>query len=337
MIQLSDLSPITSPLPWHAREWEKLSAQLRDEQLPHALLLAGGQYTGKSELALALSRLLLCSQAEGALNCGQCHSCDLTAAGSHGDFRWLQPEEKSRVIKIDQIREMIRFSSKTAGFGLRKVIVLAPADSMNVNAFNALLKSLEEPATDTYIILICNRMDAVPATIRSRCQILRLPVPNIEACLKWLDDTTGDRGESSKLLSFAEGRPLLAQQLFYSGGAEAFAARHFGLQALLAGSISVPEGVALWADSDTATFLDEVALGLQRVLGSLSTKQLRSRQGRAAFCLSDEVTQLQRAVSAGANPNKQLVMDALLSKLARELGAGTLGDTIPTHKGAGDL
>jgi len=126
----------------------------------------------------------------------------------------------------------------------------------------------------------------------------------------------------------AEGRPLLAQQLFYSGGAEVFAARNFGLQALLAGKITVPQAVALWADADTAAFLDEIAVDLQRLLGSLSIEQLRSKQGRVAFGLSDEVAQLQRAVSAGANPNKQLLADALLSKFSRELGAGILGDNI---------
>jgi DNA polymerase-3 subunit delta' len=315
-------------LPWQAHEWGNLNDQLKDGQLPHALLLDGGQYSGKSQLALSLSRLLLCAHAEGGLNCGQCHACELSAGGSHGDFRWVQPEEKSRVIKIDQIREVVRFSNMTAGFGLRKVMVLAPADSMNVNAFNALLKLLEEPASGTYIILVCHCMDSVPATIRSRCQILRLPVPNVEDCLPWLDKTTGNRQESEKLLSLAEGRPLLAQQLFYSGDAEVFAARNFGLQALLAGKITVPQAVALWADADTAAFLDEIAVDLQRLLGSLSIEQLRSKQARVAFGLSDEVAQLQRAVSAGANPNKQLLADALLSKFSRELGAGSLGDNI---------
>ena len=328
MIDLNDLPAVTSPLPWQAHEWGNLNDQLKDGQLPHALLLDGGQYSGKSQLALSLSRLLLCAHAEGGLNCGQCHACELSAGGSHGDFRWVQPEEKSRVIKIDQIREVVRFSNMTAGFGLRKVIVLAPADSMNVNAFNALLKPLEEPASGTYIILVCHRMDSVPATIRSRCQMLRLPVPNVQDCLPWLDKATGNRQESEKLLSLAEGRPLLAQQLFYSGGAEVFAARNFGLQALLAGKITVPQAVALWADADTAAFLDEIAVDLQRLLGSLSIEQLRSKQARVAFGLSDEVAQLQRAVSAGANPNKQLLADALLSKFSRELGAGSLGDNI---------
>jgi DNA polymerase-3 subunit delta' len=245
----------------------------------------------------------------------------------------VQPEGKSRVIKIDQIREVVRFSNMTAGFGLRKVIVLAPADSMNINAFNALLKPLEEPASGTYIILVCHRMDSVPATIRSRCQILRLPAPNVEDCWQWLDNTTGNRQESEKLLSLAEGRPLLAQQLFYSGGAGVFAARNFGLQALLAGKITVPQAVALWADADAAVFLDEIALGLQRLLGSLSIEQLRSKQARVAFGLTDEVTQLQRAVGAGANPNKPLLADALLSKVRRELGDGPLGDNIVIRTG----
>lgn len=332
-MDLSDLPAVTPPLPWQASEWRNLNTQLTDGQLPHALLLDGGQYSGTSQLALSLSRLLLCARAEGGLNCGRCHACELSAGGSHGDFRWVQPEGKSRVIKIDQVRELVRFSSMTAGFGVRKVMVLAPADSMNVNAFNALLKPLEEPASGTYIILVCHRMGSVPATIRSRCQILRLPVPDAEQCLHWLDKTTGDRRESEKLLSLAEGRPLLAQQLFDTGGAATFAARNFGLQALLLGEVTVPQAVALWADADTAAFLDEVAAGLQRLLAALSIKQLSSKQGRAAFGLSDEVTRLQRAVSAGANPNKQLLADALLSKCNRELGAGMLNDNILANIG----
>lgn len=328
MIDLNDLPVVTSPLPWHAHEWSKLNDQLQAGQLPHALLLDGGQYSGKSQLALSLSRLLLCAQPEGGLNCGRCHACELSARGSHGDFRWVQPEVKSRVIKIDQIRDVVRFSNMTAAFGLRKVMVLAPADSMNVSAFNALLKTLEEPASGTYIILVCHRMDSVPATIRSRCQILRLPVPNVDDCCHWLDKTTGSRQESEKLLSMAEGRPLLAQQLFDSGGAEVFAARNFGLQALLAGKITVPQAVALWADADTVVFLDDIADDLQRLLRSLSSEQLRSKPARIAFGLSDELAQLKRAVSAGANPNKQLLADALLSKFSQELGAGLLGDNI---------
>ena len=70
-------------------------------------------------LALSLSRLLLCHEPDGGLNCGRCHACELTASGNHGDFRWLQPGDKSRVIKIDQVREVVEFGNKTAAFGRR--------------------------------------------------------------------------------------------------------------------------------------------------------------------------------------------------------------------------
>ncbi|MDG2047335.1 MAG: DNA polymerase III subunit delta' [Halioglobus sp.] len=330
---LNDLPAVTSPLPWHAHQWGKLNDQLQDGQLPHALLLDGVQYSGKSHLALSLARLLLCAQPEGGLNCGRCHACELSARGNHGDFRWVQPEAKSRVIKIDQIRDVVRFSNMTASFGLRKVMVLVPADSMNVSAFNALLKTLEEPAIGTYIILVCHRMNNVPATIRSRCQILRLRAPSVIDACQWLDKATGSRQESEKLLAMAEGRPLLAQQLFEGGGVEEFAARNFGLQALLAGRITVPQAVALWADADTAAFLDEIAVDLQRLLRSLSSEQLKSKPARIAFGLSDELAQLKGAVSAGANPNKQLLLDALLSKFSRELGAVLLDGNIVGQRG----
>src|SRR5690606_10913494 len=113
----SGLPPISAPLPWHEREWIRLTQQLDNGMLPHALLLVGRPYTGKSQLAMALARLLLCAHTEGALNCGRCHACELSAGGGHGDFRWVTPGEKSRVIKIEQIRDVVRFSTKTAGFG----------------------------------------------------------------------------------------------------------------------------------------------------------------------------------------------------------------------------
>jgi DNA polymerase-3 subunit delta' len=242
--------------------------------------------------------------------------------------------EKSRVIKIEQIRDVVRFSNKTAGFGLRKVIVLAPADSMNVNAFNALLKLLEEPPKDTYLILVCHRMYCIPPTIRSRCQILRLQTPHTEACLEWLDTTTGRRDQSQQLLSWANGMPLLAQQLYSSGRAEEFSEKCLGLRALLVGDISALQAGALWSEVDVSVFLEQLATELQRLLSSLSLEWLRSSGGRAVFRLLDEVVRLQRAVSAGANPSKQLLMDALLSKCRRELGTDLLGGIIQAQIGA---
>lgn len=319
MTELAGLPEVSAPLPWQGQDWLHLNKQLGKDQLPHALLLAGGQYMGKSRLALALARLLLCHQPSGGLNCGHCHACELSASGSHGDFRWLEPEEKSRVIKIDQVRRVVEFSNKTASFGQRKVVVLAPADSMNVNAANAFLKSLEEPAADTYLILVCHRVHSLPATIRSRCQMLKLQVPDTQQCLEWLDQGTGDRQQSEKLLSLADGRPLLAEQLYRSDSADGLAKLRLGLQGLLTGRVSVPDTGALFNEVGVEDFLAQLAVELQGLLRTLSQPQLTSRQGRAAFLLLDQIVRLQRAVSAGANPNRQLLVEALLAKFQREL------------------
>ncbi len=330
---LSELPPISAPFPWHEQEWTLLNQQLGEEQLPHALLLVGRQHTGKSQLALALSRLLLCAHPVDSLNCGKCHACELSASGGHGDFLWVTPGEKSRVIKIDQVREVVRFTNKTAGFGLRKVIVLAPADSMNVNAFNALLKSLEEPASDTHLILVCDHMHGVPATIRSRCHILHLSTPDTETSLGWLERTTGQREQSEQLLSLSDGLPLLARELYRSGGAEELAARRLALEGLITGRITVHQACALWGELETSVILEQLTADLQRLLGSLPLEQLRTKQAHMLFSLLDEISQLRRAVSAGSNPSKQLLVEALLSKVHRRLGADPLGDSIRARTG----
>jgi DNA polymerase-3 subunit delta' len=332
-MELTGLPEVSAPLPWQARDWSHLNQQLADRKLPHALLLVGNEYTGKARLAMALSRLLLCHQSSGGLNCGHCHACQLSASGNHGDFRWLQPEEKSRVIKIDQVRSVVEFSNKTAGLGQRKVVVIAPADSMNVNAANALLKSLEEPAADTYLLLVCHRLHSLPATVRSRCQIVKLAVPDGQQCLAWLDQTTRERAQSEHLLALADGRPLLAERLFADDAGDALAKLRLALQGLLTGRVSVPEAGALFAATSVEEFLEQLAAELQGLLRRSQGQQLTSRQGRAAFVLWDEILRLQRAVSAGANPNRQLIVDALLGKFERELGDGLLGDNIQSLKG----
>jgi DNA polymerase-3 subunit delta' len=333
MIENGGLPAISIPLPWHAREWALINQQLVAGRLPHALLLVGRQHTGKSQLAIALSRLLLCGQPKDSLNCGNCHACELSASGGHGDFRWVTPGENSRVIKIDQIREMLHFSNKTAGFGLRKVIVLSPADSMNVNAFNALLKLLEEPAKDTHIMLVCDHMHGIPATIRSRCHILRLPTPDKETSLDWLDLTTGDRDRSEKLLSLSDGMPMLARELDYSGNADELSARRLALERLLTGRITVHQANAQWSELDVSEFLEALTGDLQRAVRSQSLQRLRTRRGQVLFEILDEVSRLRRAVSAGTNPGKQLLIEALLSKIHRRLGANNPDGSILAQAG----
>jgi DNA polymerase-3 subunit delta' len=319
---------VSAPLPWQAQVWSRLTRQMEDEQLPHALLLTGPQYTGKSLLAMALARALLCAKPVGGLNCGKCHACHLSASGSHGDFRWLQPEGKSRVIKIEQIRKVMEFSNRTAGFGLRKVMVIAPAEGMNINAANALLKLLEEPAANTYIILVCHRLQGLPATIRSRCQLLRLATPPREQSLAWLDRVCGSRAGSDAFLDLGGGRPLLAAQLHGQPAADKLRLARRAMADLFGGRSGVAPLAAALAEDELDVALAHLVEGVQLLVRGLDSQRLASPQAKAAFHILDEIQQVRRAIDGGSNPNRQLLLEALLAKVQRELGDGGLGDNI---------
>ncbi|MDX1734194.1 MAG: DNA polymerase III subunit delta' [Halioglobus sp.] len=314
------LAAVSVPLPWHAPSWEYLAQQIERGKLPHALLLAGAPGTGKARFAMALARLLLCEKPEAGTNCGHCHACELSAAGNHGDLRWLQPEDNSRIIKVDQAREAIAFSQGTAVFGRCKVVVFTPADRMNLNAYNALLKSLEEPAADTYLVLACDSLHGVPATIRSRCQLRRLETPGVQQSIDWLQGITGDAQLSEQLLALADQRPLLAGELYRSDTAQEYAAQRAALCALFTGEV---DPASIWdhfAELEADAFLALVCTELRQQLRRSGVEQLRSAPGREAFNLLDRATELQRAVTAGANPGRQLLTDLFLSKSHRVLG-----------------
>ena len=217
--------------PWNEPLFESLRA--RTERFPHALLIHGVRGTGKLAFAERVAQFLLC---EGdARPCGRCEGCRWFLAGSHPDFRRLEPEalapvvepeegsdpparkgKPSTEIKIEQVRELAGFLNLRSHRGRQRVALVHPAEDMNANAANALLKGLEEPPAGAVFLLVSHRPSQLLPTIRSRCVALAVPIPAREKALQWLSGQGAKHPE--RWLAYAGGAPLRA--LEYAANAD---------------------------------------------------------------------------------------------------------------------
>jgi DNA polymerase III subunit delta' len=196
--------------------------------LPHAILLHGPKGTGKLEFARSAAGLLLCNAPPAGRRqaCGKCPACLLYAGGNHPDFFSVQPEadtadaddgaeaasdkkkKPSTQIKIEQIRDVIGSIQSGAHQGGRRVIVVAPAEAMNPATANGLLKTLEEPPSQTVILLVSNEPERLLPTIRSRCQAIGFAEPDRASSVAWLKEQ-GIQDAEPRLALYG-GSPLAA-------------------------------------------------------------------------------------------------------------------------------
>jgi DNA polymerase-3 subunit delta' len=174
---------------WLAAPLQQLQRARALGRFPAALLIHDERGAGGEALALAAAQLALCRASDPP--CGQCRDCRLLASGQHPDFLRVGPAEDSRQIRVEQIRELCEQLSLTSHGGQATVALIAPADSMNANAANALLKTLEEPRAGVTLMLLCALPSRLPATIFSRCQRLRVPSPTRAESIAWLTSRRG--------------------------------------------------------------------------------------------------------------------------------------------------
>jgi len=206
---------------WQESAW---STWIRlGDRLPHAILIQSGEGWGELEFGQAAGQSLLCEKPEvGRRACGACQACVWFALGNHPDFRLIVPEslaqeseegaepgkKRSDQIRIDQVRDLADFLAVgTHRAGLR-VILIYPAEAMNANTQNALLKSLEEPPPATVFLLVATQPDRLLPTVRSRCLKFALPLPDPDEVVPWLKEQGIERPESA--LAAVGGAPLAA-------------------------------------------------------------------------------------------------------------------------------
>jgi DNA polymerase III subunit delta' len=225
-------------LPWLTTPLEEALRSRRG----HALLLHAAPGMGAMSMALALAQSYLCenSTTPHPMACGRCGSCKLVQAHGHPDLSVLLPEtlrrlhhwhladdkldsdeakkKPSKQIRIDDVRGLIDWSTKTSARGRGKVAVVHPADSLNPQSANALLKTLEEPPVGTRLILTSADPALLLPTVRSRCQHLRVPAPTHEQAALWLQQQgVKDAADALTLLQACSGRPLDALELSQGG------------------------------------------------------------------------------------------------------------------------
>lgn len=224
------------PLPWLAAPLAAALAQQR----AHALLLHGAAGAGALAFSLTLAQAWLCESTAPVKPCGRCTACHLVQSHVHPDLLVLLPEsmrqplgwplrddkpegdgegagkrKPSRQIRIDEIRSAIDWIVKTSSRGVAKVLVLHPAEAMNLQSASALLKTLEEPPAGTRLLLSASDPERLLPTVRSRCQRLALAAPPTDQAIDWLAGQGVKDGDV--LLRAAAGRPLDALAMAQAG------------------------------------------------------------------------------------------------------------------------
>lgn len=187
--------------PWFEKQFHGLMSRAKEQKLHHGLLFIGSRGTGKSELLQQMAHHLLCSSKSA---CGQCQSCKLYAAGNHPDLI-LTPYEKT--IGVDVIRDGITRLNQTSHLGLDKVLIIENAHKMTVAASNALLKTLEEPTSKTFILMSATSANELLPTILSRCEKQLVQINDKAVVENWLK--TQDAQPDPLLLELYWSRPLL--------------------------------------------------------------------------------------------------------------------------------
>lgn len=240
--------------PWQQRAYDQALAALQGGRLGHGLVLCGPAGLGKRAIADRLARFVL----SGGAPDGDNRDTQLIDAGTHPDLQQIsfiptRDGTKLRTeIVIDQIRELSQKLSLTPQYGRAQVAIIDPADAVNTAAWNALLKTLEEPQPGRYLWLLSAEPMRLPATIRSRCQKLEIRLPARAEAMAWLAAQDYPEGAAAEALDAARGHPGLALAWLSEGGMALRREIGSDLAKLERGQLAVIETAQRWAGDEQA-------------------------------------------------------------------------------------
>ncbi len=340
-------------LPWHQDRWQNLTARTRS--LHHGLLISANPGTGLREFVTELSHYLICEMAYSNQRspCLSCQNCKLFEAGSHPDFHVITSENESangriellsayseryldvkqrdrkakpgKVVSVNQIRQLIDRFTTHCHISATKIGLIIPADRMNINAANALLKLLEEPPENTILILAASEPARLPRTILSRCVNVKLSEPAVEQSVSWLSDYMPEN-QARIAIHLSGQSPIQAKQLYEFGELEA---RESYLKSLIStvanqsNPLDVAQQLAKMEFETTLLWMQQFIKDLTvwcttqqkpfwKIPEALSIRQVSENR---LFALYDRITHYKKI--ARGSINEQLALEDLLIALTR--------------------
>lgn len=206
MPQSSEINFENVTTPWLTPFYEQLQQTYQQGRFAHGLLFTGSSGIGKFKLAKQLAQYLLCTNKQANDACHTCHSCQLFTATNHLDFHLLSAEG-SKSIGVEQVRELINALNERPQLGNNKVVLIKDAQLLTESAANALLKTLEEPQGDSYLVLLARTHHQLMPTLLSRLQQTHLHTPDDDTLIAWLA-TLGHQVSDLGVIRWFQNSPL---------------------------------------------------------------------------------------------------------------------------------
>lgn len=313
--------PVQQPCEWQQTSWQQLIMQVRSNRLAHAYLITGLKGSGRYQFVTALCAYMLCEQTVSTRDtaCGSCRQCLLNASDQHPDILWVSPEEGSQAIKIDQIRQLSSHVQQTSSqTGAYKIVVINPVAALAPAAANALLKSLEEPPGKALFLLISESGDHVLPTVRSRCQPLPLPPPDLQQSMNWLSQqSAADSQLLHSAAQLAPQQPFYALDLLEQGIPQWRTLLKEQLSALHRGDISVSEVARFCEKQDfrhAIHTLEDLCMQRLRELSRQHQNPAAKTNMQQLLTLHREITSVYQQFSSTANVNQLLGFEYLLGR-----------------------
>ncbi len=308
-----------------------LRAALGGGRRHHAYVLAGPEHEVARDVARAVAAALVCEAPSDAGGCGACGGCRKLAAGNHPDVSTIVPSERG-LIGIEAVRDVIGRLGLHASLAKTKVVLIERADTMNPQAQNALLKTLEEPPGATCFLLTAAREKALLPTIRSRTQTLRLAAADRLHAYRALVAAGLEEGVARAL------GPLVGTDL-EAAQAQAPLAKEVleGIEAFLAAGADPARVARIAADLGGDKEHADLALALLEVSVRDALAHEHGAAGEALYAgaalatcsraaLTRTAARLQELRRLGAyNLNRTLALETVLLTLAGHLGSAPAG------------